>query len=128
MTFITETDWWAFGDGVATALEHIDWATVANRLFAVIGAALGGIGAIIGGLISDGVVAAKEYFQDKIEECGGNVVDGIFKGVIDAMKAVGTWIKTNSSSLSWMHSRRLWHTQPINGNGRDGPVPVGWFL
>ena len=41
VTFITETDWWAFGDGVATALEHIDWATVANRLFAVIGAALG---------------------------------------------------------------------------------------
>lgn len=95
VTFITETDWWAFGDGVATALEHIDWTTVANRLFAVIGAALGGIGAIIGGLISDGVVAAKEYFQGKIEECGGNVVDGIFKGIIDAMKAVGTWVQNN---------------------------------
>lgn len=95
VTFITETDWWAFGDGVATALEHIDWTTVANRLFAVIGAALGGIGAIIGGLISDGVVAAKEYFQGKIEECGGNVVDGIFKGIIDAMKAVGTWVQDN---------------------------------
>lgn len=95
VTFITETDWWAFGEGVATALENIDWTTVANRLFAVIGAALGGIGAIIGGLVSDGVTAAKEYFQDKIEECGGNVVDGIFKGIIDAMKAVGTWIQTN---------------------------------
>lgn len=95
VTFITETDWWAFGDGVATALEHIDWTTVANRLFAVIGAALGGIGAIIGGLISDGVVAAKEYFQGKIEEYGGNVVDGIFKGIIDAMKAVGTWVQNN---------------------------------
>ena len=95
VTFITETDWWAFGDGVATALEHIDWTTVANRLFAVIGAALGGIGAIIGGLISDGVVASKEYFQGKIEECGGNVVDGIFKGIIDAMKAVGTWVQNN---------------------------------
>lgn len=95
VTYITETDWWAFGEGVATALENIDWTTVANRLFAVIGAALGGIGAIIGGLVSDGVTAAKEYFQDKIEECGGNVVDGIFKGIIDAMKAVGTWIQTN---------------------------------
>ena len=95
VTFITETDWWAFGEGVATALENIDWTTVANRLFAVIGAALGGIGAIIGGLVSDGVTAAKEYFQDKIEECGGNVVDGIFKGIMDAMKAVGTWIQTN---------------------------------
>ena len=95
VTFITETDWWAFGDGVATALEHIDWTTVANRLFAVIGAALGGIGAIIGGLISDGVVAAKKYFQGKIEECGGNVWAGLLKGIVDAAKDVVTWIKTN---------------------------------
>lgn len=95
VTFITETDWWAFGDGVATALEHIDWTTVANRLFAVIGAALGGIGAIIGGLISDGVVAAKEYFQGKIEECGGNVWAGMLKGIVDAAKGVVSWIKTN---------------------------------
>lgn len=94
-TFITETDWWAFGEGVATALEHIDWSTVANRLFMAIGAALGGIAAFLGGLISDGVTAAQEYFQRKIEECGGNVVDGIFKGIIDAMAAVGTWIQKN---------------------------------
>ena len=95
LTVITQTDWWAFGDGVATAIEHIDWTAVANRFFAVIGAALGGFAAFLGGLLSDGVEAAKNYFQGKIEECGGNVVDGILMGIVDGMKAIGTWIKDN---------------------------------
>lgn len=92
---IIQTDWWAFGDGIATAIEHIDWTTVANRFFAVIGAALGGFAAFLGGLLSDGVEGAKNYFQEKIEECGGNVVDGILMGIVDGMKAIGTWIKNN---------------------------------
>lgn len=95
VTFITQTDWWAFGEGVATSLENINWSEIANRLFAAIGAALGGIAAFLGGLISDGVAAAKKYFQGKIEECGGNVIDGIFKGIIDAVKGIGSWIMDN---------------------------------
>lgn len=95
LTVIIQTDWWAFGDGIATAIEHIDWTTVANRFFAVIGAALGGFAAFLGGLLSDGVEEAKNYFQEKIKECGGNVVDGILMGIVDGMKSIGTWIKAN---------------------------------
>lgn len=95
ITLLTETDWWAFGDGVATSLENIEWSVVADRLFMAIGAALGGIAAFLGGLISDGVAAAKEYFQGKIEECGGNVWLGIAKGILDAIKGIGTWIHDN---------------------------------
>lgn len=95
LTVIIQTDWWAFGDGIATAIEHIDWITVANRFFAVIGAALGGFAAFLGGLLSDGVEEAKNYFQEKIKECGGNVVDGILMGIVDGMKSIGTWIKAN---------------------------------
>lgn len=95
LTVIIQTDWWAFGEGIATAIEHIDWTTVANRFFAVIGAALGGFAAFLGGLLSDGVEGAKNYFQEKIEECGGNVVDGILMGIVDGMKSIGTWIKNN---------------------------------
>lgn len=25
ITVTTQTDWWAFGEGVAAAIEHIDW-------------------------------------------------------------------------------------------------------
>ena len=39
------------------------------------------------------VQEAKQYFQKKIEECGGNVVEGIFKGIVDGVKGIGTWIK-----------------------------------
>ena len=46
----------------------------------------------LGGLIADGIESAKEYFQDKIEEAGGNVVEGIFNGIIDALKNIGKWI------------------------------------
>lgn len=95
LTVIIQTDWWAFGDGIATAIEHIDWTTVANRFFAIIGAALGGFAAFLGGLLSDGVEEAKNYFQEKIKECGGNVVDGILMGIVDGMKSIGTWIKAN---------------------------------
>jgi hypothetical protein len=95
ITFVVETDWWAFGEGVATSLENIDWATVANRLFMAIGAVLGGIAAFLGGLISDGVEAAQTYFQNKIEECGGNVAQGILKGIGDALVGIGGWIKKN---------------------------------
>lgn len=95
ITFITETDWWAFGESVATALENIDWAEVANRLFTAIGAAIGGLAAFLGGLIADGITAAKDYFDKKIEECGGNIVLGILNGIGNGMRNIAGWIKDN---------------------------------
>ena len=61
--------------------------------FEAIGAAFGGLAAFLGGLIAEGVEAAREFFQEKIEECGGNVVLGILKGIGDALYDIGAWIK-----------------------------------
>lgn len=47
----------------------------------------------IGNKIGEGVDAAKQYFKDKIEESGGNVVAGILKGIGDALKNIWNWIK-----------------------------------
>lgn len=89
---IENVDWWAVGESVKDFLVGIDWAGVAESFFEAIGAAIGGLAAFIGGLIADGVEAAKEYFQDKIEETGGNVVLGILKGIGDAIVGIGEWI------------------------------------
>lgn len=89
---IEAVDWRAVGESVKDFLVGIDWAGVADSFFEAVGAALGGFAAFIGGLIADGIEAAKEYFQDKIEEAGGNVVEGIFNGIIDALKNIGKWI------------------------------------
>lgn len=89
---IENVDWWAVGESVKNFLVGIDWAGVAESFFEAIGAAIGGLAAFLGGLIADGVQAAKEYFQGKIEEAGGNVVLGILKGIGDAIIGIGEWI------------------------------------
>ena len=86
-------DWWTIGEKVQNGLAAIDWNGVADGFFELLGAAFGGLSAFFGGLLSDAVEGAQKYFQKKIEECGGNVVKGIFKGIKDAIVGIGTWIK-----------------------------------
>lgn len=89
---IENTDWKQIGESVKTVLVNVDWNGIADRLFELIGAALGGVAEFLGGLLGDAVAATKEYFQDKIEECGGSMIAGILKGIGDAIKGVGEWI------------------------------------
>ena len=89
---IESIDWFMVAQTVQDFLTGIDWGGVASALFEAIGAAFGGFAAFIGELIGNGITAAKEYFQEKIEECGGNIVLGIFKGIQDAISGVAEWI------------------------------------
>ena len=91
-TTIENIDWWAVGIAVKDFLVGIDWAGVAEAFFEAIGAAIGGLAAFIGGLIGEGVENAKEYFQQKIEEAGGNVVEGILVSIAEALVGIGAWI------------------------------------
>lgn len=86
-------DWWTIGEKVRDGLAAIDWNGIADGFFELIGAAFGGLSAFFGGLLSDAVSGAQKYFQKKIEECGGNVVKGIFKGIKDAIVGIEEWIK-----------------------------------
>ena len=85
--------WWTIGEKVRDGLAAIDWNGIADGFFELIGAAFGGLSAFFGGLLSDAVSGAQKYFQKKIEECGGNVVKGIFKGIKDAVVGIAEWIK-----------------------------------
>lgn len=99
ITVVQETDWASFVQGIVGCIEAVDWIGLAGKIFTLLSSALGvAFGALanfIGTLIADGVTAAKEYFQGKIEECGGNVWAGMLKGIVDAAKGVVSWIKTN---------------------------------
>ena len=86
-------DWWTIGEKVRDGLAAIDWNGIADGFFELLGAAFGGLSAFFGGLLSDAVSGAQKYFQKKIEECGGNVVKGIFKGIKDAIVGIAEWIK-----------------------------------
>lgn len=90
---VETVDWNLLGKKISDFLANIDWAGIAERLFELLGAALGGLAAFLGGLISGAVESAKEYFSGKIEEMGGDIGGGILFGIIDGLANIGTWIK-----------------------------------
>lgn len=100
VVFIEQYDFQKFPNKIAEFLGNIDWSGVAKRIFEILGAAIikvSVIGAIInvGTVISNICNSAVEYFRGKIEECGGNVILGILKGIGDAIAGIGQWIYDN---------------------------------
>lgn len=99
---IKEVDWKKLvkdiASGIKKALEDFDWKGAFKSAGKIIGVAfklLFNLGELIGEAVSESITKAKEYFQEKIEECGGSIVEGIFKGIKDAIKSIGKWIKEN---------------------------------
>ncbi len=89
---IENIDWWAVGESVKDFLVGIDWAGVVEAFFEVFGAAWGGFAAFFGGLITDGIESAKQYFQEKIELAGGDIVEGILLGIRDGLANIAEWL------------------------------------
>lgn len=100
VVFIEQYDFQKFPNKIAECLSNIDWSGVAKRIFQLIGAAIVKV-SVIGAIINTGTVisnicnSAVEYFKSEIEECGGNVVFGILKGITDAIAGIGQWIYNN---------------------------------
>ena len=99
ITIVQQTDWSQFALGIEKMLLNIDWLGIVNRLFILFSTAMGAIfgmlARLVGDLISMGFEAAKQYFSEKIEECGGNVVLGLLKGIVDGLAGIGAWIMDN---------------------------------
>ena len=95
ITAIEEVDWGNAGKKVWEGLSSVDWSGIVARLCEVLAAVFGGLAAFIGGLLSTAVSEAKKYFQEKTEECGGNIAKGILKGIKDALIGIAEWIKKN---------------------------------
>ena len=96
--FISNIDWQALVDAIINWIKGIDYSGIAQSLSEMLGTAIASmlkLGIVIGEKISEGIDSAKQYFQEKIEECGGNIVAGIFKGIVDAFVGIGQWINDN---------------------------------
>ncbi len=42
-----------------------------------------------------------DYFDEKSDECGGNLILGILKGIVDGLKAIGQWLYDNVFKPIW---------------------------
>ena len=92
---IGKTNWKKIGTDVATFLKNIDWAGMASSLFAAIGAALGGLGSFLAGLIGDGISGWIGSIKERMSSLGGDMADGLLVGIGLALADIATWIKNN---------------------------------
>lgn len=93
--FFKTFDWSVIIEGLFDFITGFDWNGVSDAVFKALGSAFASLlnlGMIIGDYIKEAFNGIEKYFQDKIEECGGNVVQGIFKGIGDAIVGIGKWI------------------------------------
>lgn len=93
--FFETFDWSVVVDGLLDFIKGFDWKGVSDAIFKALGSAcasLVNLGMVIGEKINEALDKAKKFFKEKIKECGGNVVEGIFKGIIEALRNLGQWI------------------------------------
>ena len=99
---IDEIDWSGIptyiAQSIADLLKGFDWASamesVAELLFQALKAAIE-LQDSIWDLLESAWYNVKDYFNDYIKEAGGNVIEGLYNGILDALKNVGTWIVEN---------------------------------
>lgn len=95
-TTLQEIDWAGIGQDIVTFLVNIDWGGVISGLCSSFGAALGGISATIASLLLEAIIyPMANFFSEKTEECGGNVILGLLKGIVDGLIGIGEWIYNN---------------------------------
>lgn len=93
--FFVSFDWSVVINGLLDFITGFDWNGVSDALFRALGAAcasLVNLGMVIGEKINEAIASAKGFFQKRVEECGGNVVLGILKGIGDAVIGIAQWI------------------------------------
>ena len=104
--FAENLDWGKLGrdlwNGLIGIITNIDWGGIISKAFRLLGAALGGCVSLIVEFCKElweslkaGFESTKSYFNKYIEEAGGNVVQGIWNGIVNALKNVGNWIVEN---------------------------------
>lgn len=85
-------------DSISDFLTNFDWTETAEKVGELLGQALRAAIETFAGiwdLLKEAWGSVKDYFEEYIEEAGGNVIEGLYNGILDALKSVGRWIKEN---------------------------------
>lgn len=100
-TFLETVDWQQIGRKIVEFIKGIDWAGLFSSIAEFAGAKLGAIAGVLWGILTSAASGIKEYFSKKIEEAGGDIVLGIFTGIKDGLKSIGSWIIKNIWQPFW---------------------------
>lgn len=103
---VENIDWENLISQIQTSLiavvTNIDWSSVVSNAFNLLGAVIAASGLLIVGLakstwerLKSGFDSTKNYFDRYIQNAGGNIIQGLFNGIINALVNVGGWIYRN---------------------------------
>ena len=99
---VSGTDWAAVPQYIVDAIKDFfsgfDWSGVSQNLGQLLGAAVRGAVDLMGSIwdmIKNAWGDLTDYFNDYIEDAGGDIIAGLWNGITDALKNCGTWIKNN---------------------------------
>lgn len=101
--FAEKLDWSKLGhdlfDSLKSVVQNTDWGGIVSLAFELLGAAISGALSLIvtlavdfWNLLKEGWESTKSYFSSYIEEAGGNIIEGLWNGIVNALKNVGNWI------------------------------------
>ncbi len=93
--FLGTLDWQQIARSVEEFIKGIDWGKMTSSLFEALGAAIGGLTALLGTWIVDAVTGVQTFFGEKIAECGGNIGEGILEGIKEIWQNIKTWVQEN---------------------------------
>lgn len=96
--FIRDLDWKQVVDAIGEFIVNIDWGGIVSSIFELLGtaaASLINLGQVIGNYLMEAFDGIVKYFEDAVEACGGDIVQGIFLGILDALRGLGQWIIDN---------------------------------
>lgn len=91
-------DWSVVVQAIVDWFSNVDWSGIVSKIFELLGSAMASLvnlGMVIGDYIAQAFNGIYQYFQAKVEECGGNIVLGILKGIGDAVIGIAKWIYDN---------------------------------
>lgn len=93
--FLLKLNWKGIGKGIKAFIDKTDWGGISKALFKGIGAALGGIGALIWAVIEDEWNAMVDTWLENTERCGGDIVAGLLLSIVQGLANIGKWIVDN---------------------------------
>ena len=104
--FIQQIDWRKLGEdlwnGLVGVVIAIDWGKLVSQVLELLGSCVGASLALYDGIcqaFADSLIKAGKriwaYFESYINDAGGNIVLGIYDGIVDAVKNIAAWIQKN---------------------------------
>lgn len=90
---VENTNWQQVGEKIKEYIVNIDWTGIVEKLSEAVGAALGGLAAMLWGLIGDAWKQVAEWWKETAFKDGKFTIAGLFNGIVEALKNVNNWIK-----------------------------------